>query len=91
MRLRRDIWDKAVLFGFGLTFVLLIASYVFPDWWKVLLWASYLLWMKYGDRDQNSRLLYNLASVFVAMPVYVLTTYTILLINKRIHQYRNRY
>ena len=83
MRLRENILDKAVVIGLLITCGSLILGFFLPSMWEIVLWPSFLVSRVYSPNTDDRKMICDVASVLVGLPVYCLLTYGCLYIYSR--------
>ena len=83
MRLRENILDKSVVIGLLVTCASLFLGFLLPSMWEIILWPSFVVSRIYPPNTEDRKLVCDVASVIVGLPVYSLLTYACLYIYSR--------
>jgi len=84
MRLRENILDKSIVIGLLLTCSSLFLGFLLPSLWEFVLWPSFLVSRIYPPNTEDRKMICDVASVILGLPVYSLLTYAGLYIYTRL-------
>jgi hypothetical protein len=77
MKFRKNVWDRALIFGLGFNFALLVIAGTVPSWWTVLIWPSYVVALILDPTTEAQKLICDLAFVYLGFPTYALMMYPV--------------
>jgi hypothetical protein len=76
MRPGQNILDKSIVIGLLVTCGSLFLGFLVPGMWQLVLWPSYLISLIIEPTTEGKKMICDIASVLVGLPVYSLLTYT---------------